>query len=227
MILILFRKLILSHKLLLRQKSAAQHLTVWQTWFRSSRIALWEVGGIFFINIVGGFLHFVFELSEYARPVALFASVNESTWEHLKFYFWAGLLFALIEYTYVKSEANNFAFAKGLSFLLTPLAVAFIFYAYVGIMVPLYGQGTYFGAVMTGVLGVIIGQLVSSYYLQRPSLGKIYKYIGLGFTLIFLVMFSLFTFYPPEMFLFQDFYGYEYTGQYGILEDYEPYKVFR
>ena len=199
----------------------------WKTWFRSRRIALWEVGGVLFINLFGGFLHFAFELSEYARPVALLASVNESTWEHLKFYFWASLLFALIEYTYIKDEANNFIFAKGLSLLAIPIAVSITFYTYVGVVVPLHGQGTYFGAVMTGVIGVIIGQLVSSYYLQKRPLGRSYTYIGLGIILVLTFMFSLFTYFPPKMFLFQDFYGYEFTGQYGILEDYEPYKVFR
>ena len=199
----------------------------WKTLLRSRRIALWEAGGVLFINIFGGFLHFAFELSSYAKPVAFFASVNESTWEHLKFYFWAGLLFALIEYTYVKDEANNFVFAKAMSFLVTPIAVIFVFYAYVGIMVPIHGQGTYLGAVLTGVVGVIIGQLVGSYYLQKRPLGKTYKYIGLGIIVILILMFSTFTFFPPKIFLFEDFYGYVYTGQFGILEDYEPYKVFR
>lgn len=199
----------------------------WRTWFRSRRIALWEVGGIFFINLFGGFLHFAFELSNYARPVALFASVNESTWEHLKFYFWAGLLFALIEYTYVKDEANNFIFAKGMSLLATPIAIGITFYTYLGVVLPLHGQGTYLGAVMTGVVGVIISQMIGSYFLQKRPLGRSALYIGLGIILVLTIMFSLFTYFPPKMFLFQDFYGYEFTGQYGILEDYEPYKVFR
>ncbi len=199
----------------------------WRTWFRSRRIALWEIGGILFINAVGGFLHFAFELSGYTKFVALFASVNESTWEHLKFYFWAGLLFALIEYTYVKDEANNFVFAKGLSLLVTPIAVAITFYTYVGVVVPLNGKGTYLGAVLTGVVGVIISQMVSSYYLQKRPLGRSYTYISLGIILALTIMFSSFTYFPPKMFLFEDFFGYEYTGQFGILEDYEPYKVFR
>lgn len=199
----------------------------WKTLFRSRRIVLWELGGLLFINLFGGFLHFAFELSGFARPVAFFASVNESTWEHLKFYYWSGLLFALIEYTYVRTEANNFIFAKGLSLLATPLAVMVAFYTYVGIVVPINGEGTYLGAVLTGVFGVTVGQLVSAYYLQKPALGRNYQLIGLGIVLVLTTMFSLFTYNPPQMFLFEDFFGYEYTGQYGILEDYEPYKVFR
>ena len=199
----------------------------WKAWFQSRRIVTMEVIGVLFINIFGGFLHFAFELSEYARPVALFASVNESTWEHLKFYFWAGILYALIEYTYVKDEANNYIFAKAVGLIVTPFMVCLAFYSYVGVVVPLNGQGTYFGAVSTGVVGVIFGQLASSYYLQKRPLGRSYRFVGLAIILILTVMFSLFTFYPPKMFLFEDFFGYVYTGQFGILEDYEPYKVFR
>ena len=196
------------------------------TLFRSRRIMLWNIGGIFFINFIGGALHFAFELSNYSRVVALFASVNESTWEHLKFYFWASLLFALIEYTYVREEAKNFAFAKALSFLTMLFTITLLFYAYVGIMVPLYGQGTYLGVVLIGVLAVIFGQIVGSYFLQTRQLGQLYRYVGTGIIIVLTTMFLLFTFFPPEFFLFEDFLGYEYKGQYGILEDYEPYRVF-
>ena len=45
--------------------------------------------------------------------------------------------------------------------------------------------------------------------------------------LVMLAMFSTFTYYPPKIFLFENYFGYEYSGEYGILEDYEPYRVFR
>ena len=79
------------------------------------------------------------------------------------------MLFALIEYTYIRKEANNFAFAKALSFLAMLFTIALFFYAYVGIMVPLYGQGTYLGVVLIGVLGVIFGQIVG-FHVSLPTL---------------------------------------------------------
>ena len=39
-------------------------------------------------------------------------------------------------------------------------------------------------------------------------------------------MFSTFTYFPPKVFLFENFACYQYTGEYGILEDYEPYRIF-
>ncbi|WP_420644088.1 DUF6512 family protein [Candidatus Leptofilum sp.] len=194
--------------------------------FRSRRIMAWEIGGIFFINIVGGSLHFAFELSGFTRWVGFFASVNESTWEHLKFYFWAGLLYALIEYTYVKDDANNFPLAKAISFLVTPIVLCLFFYGYLAITLPLYGRGYFLADIACGVIGVIAGQIVSSYFLQREPLGAKAKQVGLGLIAALTIMFSTFTFYPPKFFLFEDFLGHEFTGQYGILEDYGPYMVF-
>jgi len=51
------------------------------------KILIWEISGFFFILLTGTFLHFIFELSSFWRPAALFGAVNESTWEHLKMVF--------------------------------------------------------------------------------------------------------------------------------------------
>ena len=48
----------------------------------------WELSGIAFVFLLGALLHFVFECSVESRIVGLFASVNESVWEHFKQGFW-------------------------------------------------------------------------------------------------------------------------------------------
>ena len=194
--------------------------------FRSRKIALWEGLGALGINFLGAFLHFAFELTNFWRPIALIASVNESTWEHLKFYFWSGVIFALIEYTYVKDDARNFLYAKALSLLVTPIVIAGLFYGYLAIALPIYGGGFLWADIGTGVVGVIIGQMVSSYIMQREKLPAKTTRYGAAILASMMVMFSLFTYFPPKMFLFENYWGYEYSGEYGILEDYEPYLFF-
>ena len=206
--------------------SQIPEVTVWQTLTSNRKIMIWEIGGIFFMTFLGSFLHFAFELSGFSTPVAFIASVNESTWEHLKFFYWAGLLYTVIEYTYVKDDANNFVFAKGLSLLVAPIVLCIAFYAYVGVVVPLNGAGTLQGSMTTGIIGIIAGQIASSYYMQRPPLGNKVRNVGIGIIATLTIMFSLFTYFPPKMFLFEDFLGYEFTDQYGILEDYTGYTVF-
>ncbi len=186
----------------------------------------WEITGIFFINLLGGFLHFAFELSGFQRWVAFFASVNESTWEHLKFYFWAGILWALIEYTYVRKEANNYIFAKAMGALVTPIFICISFYGYLAYALPRYGGGFLWADIGTGVIGVIIGQMVSSYFLQSDQFAIQRRNIGAVVMVVLLAMFSTFTYFPPEVRLFEDYWGYEYKGQYGILDDYSEYLIF-
>ena len=76
------------------------------------KLLCWEVVCIVWIAMAGSLLHFAFELSEYWRPMAVMAAVNESAWEHTKMYFWPGLLFALVQYTYTRKLANNYWFGK-------------------------------------------------------------------------------------------------------------------
>jgi hypothetical protein len=40
------------------------------------------------------------------------------------------------------------------------------------------------------------------------------------------LVFAVFTYFPPRIFVFENFYCYEYTGEFGILDDYAPYRVF-
>lgn len=40
--------------------------------------------GFIVISIVGTLLHFLYEMSGHNKIVAIFAAVNESTWEHIK-----------------------------------------------------------------------------------------------------------------------------------------------
>lgn len=100
------------------------------------------------------------------------------------------------------------------------------FYGYLSFTLPLYGRGFFLADITVGVLGVIAGQIVGSYFLQREPLGQKAKRLGLGIIVTLTIMFSTFTFYPPKFFLFEDFLGHRYTNQYGILEDYGPYIVF-
>jgi hypothetical protein len=192
------------------------------------KLLLWAIGGFFWINIGGSMLHFAFELSEYYRPLALIAAVNESVWEHLKMYFWAGLLLALVQYTYVRDVANNYWFGQAIGLLVTPFLIILSFYFYLGIAYPMYGRGWLAADIGTGALGVIAGQYASYRILTREPLSIGIRRNGAAALYPLLIAaFLSFTYYPPRMFLFENFFGYTYRGDYGILEDYEPYRIFR
>ena len=50
----------------------------------------YTIAGILFTAIAGTLLHFAYEYSMENPLVAMFAPVNESTWEHMKLLFWPG-----------------------------------------------------------------------------------------------------------------------------------------
>ena len=62
--------------------------------------------------------------------------------------------------------------------------------------------------------------------LTAPEKGVAYRTAGLVIIAILALIMALVAFYPPDFFLFENFFGYEYTGEFGILEDYTPYLVF-
>lgn len=76
------------------------------------RVLFFELAGICFIIIFGSILHFTFEWAGHNPIVGVFSAVNESVWEHLKLGFWPAIVFARIEFKYLKKSTNNFLFAK-------------------------------------------------------------------------------------------------------------------
>ena len=67
----------------------------------------WLIIGSIFIGLIGPVLHFAFELTNWI-PIAIFAPVNESPWEHLKLTFWPAMLILIFEFQYVyKKESPN------------------------------------------------------------------------------------------------------------------------
>ena len=189
-------------------------------------VLLWEIVAFFIIMIGASALHFAFELSGFSEPFALFASVNESTFEHLKLFFWPALAVALVEHAYVKDKVNNYWWGKMLALLATPIAVILSFYFYLGIALPLTGTGYLALDIGTGAFGVAVGNIVAYRVLTAPDRGLVRRNVGLPIIAAMALMMAMVAFVPPGFFLFENFFGYEYTGEFGILDDYTPYLVF-
>lgn len=181
-----------------------------------NKLLAWEIGSFIFIGLVGATLHFTYELSDFSsNVVAYFSAVNESTWEHLKMVYFPGLVFAIVEYTYVREQVNNYLVAKTANLLIMPLVITVGWYIYA----PAVGRSIFPVDLALFYLAVLIGQIASHWLLTRPPLAAKYnRYALAGFIVLFLA-FSTFTYYPPRIFLFENF-DLKNTGQYGIL-DYE------
>lgn len=179
----------------------------------NNKVLLWEIGGFFFIGLVGASLHFTYELSNFSsNVVAYFSAVNESTWEHLKMTFFPGLVFALIQYTYVREKVNNYLVAKTVSLFLMPLVIVVGWYLYA----PAVGRSMYRVDLTLFYIAVFIGQYASYRLLTRPTLEGKYNIHAMVALAVMFIAFSTFTFFPPQIFLFEHL-DLKDTGLYGIL----------
>ena len=178
-----------------------------------NKLLLWEIGGFLFIGLVGAALHFTFELSNFSsNVVAYFSAVNESTWEHLKMVFFPGLVFALIQYTYVREKVNNYLIAKTVSLFLMPLVIMVGWYIYA----PAVGRSIYRVDLTLFYIAVFVGQYASYKLLTRPPLENKYNTYAIVALVVMFAAFSTFTFFPPRIFLFEHL-DLKNTGLYGIL----------
>ena len=194
---------------------------------QTRQLLLWEVGGFVWIMLAGSAFHFIFELSGFNPVAALFGSVNESTWEHLKLFFWPGLLFVLVQHAFVKDFAHNYWWAKAAALAVTPIGVIVSFYFYLGIAIPMFGGGNLALDISTGAFGVLLGNIVSFRILTAEPRPKRAHNRRAGLVIGgMVVLFLLLTYFPIRMFLFEDFLGYEFRGEYGILEDYSEHLIF-
>jgi len=173
------------------------------------RILFFELAGIIFIIVFGSILHFTFEWSGSQAVVGVFSAVNESVWEHLKLGFWPAVVFALIEFKYLKKATNNFLFAKTIGIYLIPVVIMVIFYSYTAIL----GESILVIDILSFVIAVIVGQLVSYRLLTWKTLPYNLDRVSLTALILLGFAFVLFTFYPPQLPLFQD----PITGEYGIF----------
>jgi len=161
-----------------------------------------------FIIIIGSMLHFTFEWSGFQEIVGMFSAVNESVWEHLKIAFFPTLLYTIFEYRYLNKKTNNFFFAKTLGVFAILIIIPLIFYSYT-----IFIEHNLTIDVLSFIFAIIVGQLVSYKMLTFKKLSKNLKLISLVALIILAIAFVVFTFYPPQIQLFQD----PNTGEYGIV----------
>jgi len=173
----------------------------------SRSILKWELIGIATISILGAILHFVFDWSGQWEPLGVIAAVNESVWEHFKIGFWPALLYAIVEYPFLKKYTNNFLIAKAACVYVIPVTIAIVFYSYTSV----FGQEILLVDISIFVLAIALGQLASYRILTLSQLQRWFNGLGVFLIIILAVAFGVFTFYPPHLPIFLDA-----TSVYGI-----------
>jgi len=186
----------------------------------NKKLLWWELGSLLFLSTIGASLHYVFELSGFERSIAWLGAVNESTWEHLKMAFWPVVVYALIEYSYVRKEANNFVVAKALSLIVMMSIIIAAWYIYT----PIFGNINWLNIALFYV-AVIIGTIISYRLLRAEPWNTQLQPYAFASLVLLVSAFTVFTYYPPRFSLFEHF-DLQDTGEYGILDDYSDILIF-
>ena len=170
------------------------------------QIRNYQIFSIIFTFILGSLLHFTYELSGENQVVAIFSSINESVWEHLKLLYFPMLLTTIIGYFYLGKDFPNFVCSKTLGIIASMAFTVIFFYTYTGILgknIPAIDITSFF-------IATILGEFVS--YVLIVNKFKCNNTIAIIVLILIFICFAAFTYFTPNVGIFRD----PVTGQYGI-----------
>lgn len=171
------------------------------------KIKSWQIITVIICLILGVLLHFTYEWSGENTIVGLFSAVNESTWEHLKLAFFPMLLMSIIGYFIIGKQTNNYWLAQTIGIITAIAFIVVFFYTYKGVI------GTNIDALNIGsfIIAILLGEFVTYKILKSRNTYNA-ELVSIIFLVILLFSFILYTFYPPQIPLFQN----PISGDYGI-----------
>ena len=173
-----------------------------------NNLSLWQLAGVTFTAVFGTLLHFLYNWTGQNLCIATFSAVNESTWEHLKLFFFPAFLFALIQSLFLYKDFSGFwsnkLFGTAVGLLLIPI----LFYTVNGA----FGSTPDWLNIAFFFLAIFTAYAVEFYLLKRNVLQEksplppLLIFVGIS------CAFFVFTFFTPKIPLFKC----PLTGGYGI-----------
>lgn len=171
-------------------------------------IPYWQMAGFFFTAVLGTLLHFLFDWTGGNIVVALFSAVNESIWEHMKLLFYPMVLFALIEYFAWGRGTPSFWCVKSIGILMGIVLIPVLYYTYTGI---LGINADWFNIAIFFLVAMFIFWFETKLF-QKEVTCRIPDWWAIVLLCLLVVAFTVFTYRPPHIPLFQD----PVTGTYGF-----------
>ena len=174
-----------------------------------SRIRNWSLWGFLVTSALGTLLHFAFDLTGENLLVGAVAAVNESVWEHMKILFWPMFLFALAESRALEGCCRNYWPARATGILTGVLLIPVIYYTYTGAL----GIREVLVDIISFYVAAAAGWWLGGKLLERDRRrGAALQWVSFGFLCLLALVFVWWTFFAPELSVFQD----PRTMQYGI-----------
>ena len=170
-------------------------------------LALWSLVGLTFTAVMGTILHFLYGWTD-SIAVAPFSAVNESTWEHMKIFFFPAFIFGCIQWAFFREEYEGFWWIKFIGLTVGTVGIPVLFYTYNGA----FGKSPDWLNVLFFFISAV-GAYAIEWLLFRKNFYRPYAVIAVVVLCVTVILFVLFTFYPPRLPLFQD----PLTERYGVI----------
>lgn len=159
------------------------------------------------VTVVGSLLHFTYDWSKENKFVAIFAAVNESTWEHIKLALSGIFLCTLVDVWFL-GENPNYWLARSVSFVVPVVVIPLLFYGYRSFVkhsiLPV--------DISIFVVAAFLSTLVFVEVLQLPAVGEWSQILSMIISIVIIAAYLLLTRFPlHHNFLFKD----PITGKYG------------
>lgn len=172
-------------------------------------VPCWQMGGFIFTAVAGTLLHFVFDWTGGSMAAALFSAVNESIWDHLKLLFYPMVAVAVIEYLFWGKDVDSFWCVKLIGILAGLILIPVVYYTYTGIL----GVKADWFNITIFFLAAAAVYWAETKLFQRGYTCRIGWELAVALLLLLAVVFTVFTFVPPQIPFFQD----PVTGTYGYF----------
>ena len=163
-------------------------------------LSVWQLGGLTFTAVLGTLLHFLFDLTEKSLLVAPFSAVNESTWEHMKILFFPMLFFAVLQSVFFAKACKGFWKVKCVGITLGVALIPTLFYTYNGA----FGRSPDWLNVLFFFISAGVAYFAEYMLFSRTQVCDEFTFLPIFIIFLTTLGFVVFTFYPPNIPLFQD-----------------------
>lgn len=171
-------------------------------------ILIWQGSGFVAVSILGTLLHFLYDWLGNSIWIAPFSGVNESTFEHMKLFFWSAFLFAFVQSFFFKKINDAFWLIKLRSILLGLILIPIIFYTFNGAI----GKTPDWFNISIFFISTLLAFIYETRLILSKKTTMQASLLPFFILCAVAVLFTVFTFYAPEIELFRD----PLTGIYGI-----------
>ena len=165
----------------------------------------WEVGGFFFVCLIGVLFHYIFSYAGNFFLLALFFAINESIWEQLKLVFWPTLFWGLVESIFIKKKTNNFFAAKVFAATFMVVFIISGYYLYTSFLRQIQAMD-----IFIGIISVALGQMLGYRIFRCRKFSDMVFKISIAIVAVWAFLFLWFSFNPLKNDIFR---AYQITSK--------------